>query len=90
MDGAQCSFKASIKKALDCSFTAENGTISAIAEANTLIKKCLSACRQCEQGHTCPDVSYIKRSEVSYSAWTMANVFYGRRNVKNCLMLKIY
>ncbi|XP_065357669.1 uncharacterized protein LOC135951858 [Calliphora vicina] len=93
MDAAQCSATANIKKALDCSFTVQNKTISSIAEANTLINKCLVGqddCKQCNQLNTCSEVYYLKRSEVDYNSRTMANPFYGRNDIKDCLKLQIY
>ncbi|XP_065356298.1 uncharacterized protein LOC135950695 [Calliphora vicina] len=92
MNAAQCSATANIKKALDCSFTAQNKTISSIAEANTLINKCLVGeddCKQCNLFNNCSDVQYIKSTEVYYNSRTMANPFYGRSDITDCLLLKI-
>ncbi|KAI8119710.1 hypothetical protein CVS40_8902 [Lucilia cuprina] len=92
MDVASCSSKANIKKALDCSYLIEQEAISAIAESKTLIDKCLTGqneCKPCNQGFTCSEVYYMQRYEVSYSSKTMDNPFYGRNDIKNCLMLKI-
>lgn len=90
MDEAECSRKAIIKKALDCSFTAEYEAISSTVHAKILLNNCLSDCKDCAQSYTCLEVLYVKRSEVSYTATTMANPFYGRSNAKNCLMMQIY
>lgn len=92
MDTAQCSGDANIKQALDCSYIIENNTISAIAVANTLIDKCLLGeddCQKCKTDYYCSNLSYVKRSEVNYTATVMNNPFYGRYDVKDCLMLKI-
>ncbi|XP_046806010.1 uncharacterized protein LOC111684547 [Lucilia cuprina] len=92
MDVASCSSKSNIKKALDCSYLVEKEAISAIAESKTLIDKCLTGqnkCKPCNQGFTCSEVYYMQRYEVSYSSKTMDNPFYGRNDIKNCLMLKI-
>ncbi|KAM7361027.1 uncharacterized protein ACRADG_009312 [Cochliomyia hominivorax] len=92
MDAAQCSGNANIKQALDCSYNVEKDTLSAVAVANTLIEKCLlrqDECKQCNSTYFCSEVAYIKRSEVNYYERTMANPFYGRNNVKECLMLSI-
>ncbi|XP_037816588.1 uncharacterized protein LOC119606976 [Lucilia sericata] len=89
---AECSSKANINNALDCSYSVEKEAISAVAEAKTLINKCLTAqdvCKSCNQVFTCSEVHYMKRSEVSYSSRTMDNPFYGRNDIKNCLMLQI-
>ncbi|XP_023301256.2 uncharacterized protein LOC111683419 [Lucilia cuprina] len=93
MDAAECSAKANIKKALDCSYIVEKQTISSIAEAETLIQKCLAGqddCKQCKQTYACSEVHDMKRYEVSYSSKTMENPFYGRSDIKNCLMLRIH
>ncbi|XP_065356287.1 uncharacterized protein LOC135950681 [Calliphora vicina] len=92
MDAAQCSATANIKKALDCSFTVQNKTISSIAEANTMINKCLVGeddCKQCNLFNSCSEIKYLKSSEVDYNSKTMANPFYGRSDIKECLLLKI-
>ncbi|XP_037816591.1 uncharacterized protein LOC119606979 [Lucilia sericata] len=92
MTVAECSSKANIKNALDCSYSVEKEAISAVAEAKTLINKCLAAqddCKPCNQVFTCSEVHYMKLSEVSYSSRTMYNPFYGRYDIKNCLMLQI-
>ncbi|XP_037816585.1 uncharacterized protein LOC119606974 [Lucilia sericata] len=93
MDVAECSSEASINKALDCSYLVEKETISAIAEAKTLINKCLESkddCKPCIQGFTCSEVHKMPRSEVSYTRKTMNNPFYLRSDIKNCLMLQLY
>lgn len=93
MDSAECSAKANIKRALDCSFIAQNSTISLIAEANTLINNCLlrvDECKPCTKyDYSCPDVYNMDYSEVDYKNRTMLNPFYGREYHTDCLMLNI-
>ncbi|XP_037816601.1 uncharacterized protein LOC119606989 [Lucilia sericata] len=92
MNVAECSAKANINKALDCSYIVEKQTISSIAEAETLIQKCLAGqdeCKQCNL-YSCSEVHNMKRYEISYTSKTMENPFYGRNDIKNCLMLQIY
>ncbi|XP_065357694.1 uncharacterized protein LOC135951874 [Calliphora vicina] len=92
MDAAQCSANANIKQALDCSYTTETNTISAIAEANTLINRCLQGqdvCQQCNGANTCSEVFYMYRSEINHSSKVMNNPFYRRYDATDCLMLNI-
>ena len=91
MEACQCSGKANIKQALDCSYITQNNAISAIAVADTMINKCLLGqddCQKCSTNY-CSNVSYLKRSEVNYESRTMNNPFYGRYDIKDCLLLKI-
>ncbi|XP_065357658.1 uncharacterized protein LOC135951848 [Calliphora vicina] len=91
MDAAICSSNAHIKRALDCSFIVQNRTISLIAEANTLINKCMlgeDVCKPCNPGFNCPYVYYLHHSQVDYKNKTMLNPFYGRDR-KDCLVLDI-
>lgn len=93
MDTAECSANANIKKALDCSFSVHNRTITAMSQANTLIDTCLSdqnSCPPCSEGYGCPDIYYVKRHEIDYTNSTMPNPFYGRHSNSSCLMLEIY
>ncbi|XP_065357716.1 uncharacterized protein LOC135951894 [Calliphora vicina] len=83
MAAAQCSFDANIKKALDCSYTTETNTISAIAEANTMIDRCLQGqdvCQPCNGANTCSEVFYMYRSEINHNSKVMNNPFYRRYN----------
>ncbi|XP_065357738.1 uncharacterized protein LOC135951915 [Calliphora vicina] len=92
MDAAQCSFDDNIQKALDCSYATETNTISAIAEANTLIDTCLQGqdvCQPCNGANTCSEVFYMNRSEINHSSKVMDNPFYRRYNATDCLMLNI-
>ncbi|XP_037816590.1 uncharacterized protein LOC119606978 [Lucilia sericata] len=94
MDAAQCSGNVNIKQALDCSYTTETRTLSALTETNTLVNKCIEGqeeCKSCNQSsaYTCSDVGYMYRSEISYTSHVMNNPFYRRYDVTNCLMLKI-
>ncbi|XP_065357704.1 uncharacterized protein LOC135951883 [Calliphora vicina] len=92
MAASKCSGNENIRQALDCSYTTENLTVSNIAEATTLINKCLMGqddCKQCDFGYSCSDVYYMKRSEVDYESKVMNNPFYERFDIKNCLLLKI-
>lgn len=92
MEAAQCSGKANIKQALDCSYMTESNIISSITVADIMINKCLlrqDDCQKCNSNNYCSDVSYMKRSEVNYENRTMNNPFYGRYDIKNCLLLKI-
>lgn len=92
MDTAQCSANTNIKQALDCSYNIETITISAIAEANTLINRCIQGqdvCQPCNGVNTCSAVSYMYRSQVSYDSQVMSNPFYRRYDATDCLMLNI-
>lgn len=92
MDSAFCSANANVKRALDCSFIVQNRTISLIAEANTLINKCLLGqddCGKCNQGFTCPNAYNISYYDVDYKNETMRNPFYHSEYLKDCLMLVI-
>lgn len=91
MDASQYTSNAHTKKALECSFSSHNRTISLTAQANTLINRCLQGlddCRPCNQKYSCSDVKYIP--QVNYYSSEMTNPFMGRYEVTDCLMLKIY
>ncbi|XP_065357648.1 uncharacterized protein LOC135951837 [Calliphora vicina] len=93
MDAASCSSNAHIKRALDCSFIVQNRTISLIAEANTLINKCLlddNVCKTCNDRFTCSDIYNIPSNEVDYKNATMRNPFFGREYLNDCLILNIH
>ncbi|XP_037816592.1 uncharacterized protein LOC119606980 [Lucilia sericata] len=92
IDALECTSDLIIKQTLDCSFDVESDTISAIAEASTLINRCMSGLDDCKQictGYTCEEVYIMDRSEVDFSSKVIRNPFYGRSDVKNCLMIKI-
>ena len=93
MNAARSLADANTNKALDCSYLVENNTISLNTEANLLIQKCFSGeddCEQCSAGYSCPYMTYMKKDEVDYKARTMANPFYGRSELKDCIMMKLY
>lgn len=94
MSTAQHNAKVNIQTALDCGYKTQKQTITASAEANTMIEKCLKGqdeCKQCNnQGVSCQYISYIPRSEVNYNSLYMNNPFYQRYDLTDCLMLKIY
>ncbi|KAM7361097.1 uncharacterized protein ACRADG_009827 [Cochliomyia hominivorax] len=93
MDAAYCSANANIKRALDCSFIAQNRTISLMAEANTLINKCLSGqddCGKCNTDFSCPNAYVMDYKEIDYKNETMRNPFYGSDYLKDCLTIYIH
>ncbi|XP_023302501.2 uncharacterized protein LOC111684545 [Lucilia cuprina] len=92
IDTLLCGCNLILKQTLDCSFAVESETISAIAEAVTLINRCLAGLDNCKQtctGNSCEDVYLMDRSEVDFSSKVMGNPFFARNDVKNCLMIKI-
>lgn len=88
IETSQCTATNHIKKAIDCSFLAQNRTLSLIAEANTLINKCLENLNSSED--FCSDVFYMKQSNVDPKNFSMTNPFYGRNNSISCLLIKLY
>ena len=92
MNAARCSADANTNKALDCSYSVENNTISLNAEANLLIRKCFSSeddCKQCSAGYGCPYMTYMKKDDVDYRATSMANPFYGKPELNDCILIKL-
>ncbi|XP_023302500.2 uncharacterized protein LOC111684544 [Lucilia cuprina] len=88
IESAQCSANTFIKKAIDCSFLAQNRTLSLVAEANTLINKCLENLNNSED--FCSDVFYMRQAHVDHKNFSMTNPFYGRNESINCLLIKLY
>lgn len=93
MDAAHCTSKAYVKTALDCSFTAQNRTITTNAEANLMIDRCINGqddCERCSAGRFCESVYYVPQYQVDYNNTTMLNPFYGRNSTTNCLLIEVY
>ncbi|KAM7361452.1 uncharacterized protein ACRADG_012035 [Cochliomyia hominivorax] len=88
IETSQCTANTHIKKAIDCSFLAQNRTLSLIAEANTLINKCMENLNNSED--FCSDVFYMKQANVDPKNFSMTNPFYGRNTTNNCLLIKLY
>ncbi|XP_065357680.1 uncharacterized protein LOC135951869 [Calliphora vicina] len=92
MKTAQVNANRNIQTALQCNYSTQNQTTSSLAEANTLINRCLQSqdeCKPCNQGFSCPNITYLKRYEVDYNNPLMKNVFYERYDLTKCLLLKI-
>ena len=92
MSTARCTANATVMKTLDCNYSVESRTIALMAEVNTLIKKCLAnedECKHCSFGYKCPNISCMNRYDIDYISRTIDNPFYGRYDVKDCMILKI-
>ncbi|XP_075144586.1 uncharacterized protein LOC142219521 [Haematobia irritans] len=93
MDSALCTSRANMKTALDCTFTVQNRTITANAEANMMIDRCINGlddCERCGEGHFCDRVYFMPQYQIDYNNATMLNPFYGRNETSHCLMLEVY
>ena len=92
MSTARCTANATVMKTLDSNYSVESRTIALMAEVNTLIKKCLAnedECKHCSFGYKCPNISCMNRYDIDYISRTIDNPFYGRYDVKDCMILKI-
>ncbi|XP_037816589.1 uncharacterized protein LOC119606977 [Lucilia sericata] len=91
MQTAQIKANANTDTAFQCSYSTQNQATSAIAEINILTDRCLKGlddCKPCSnQGFSC---SAVSRSEIDYNNPLMTNVFYGRYELTDCLLLKIF
>lgn len=57
-----------------------------------MIERCLLGkddCDKCDSYYSCSSVSVMKNTEVDYFSKIMNNPFFGRYEIKNCLLLKI-
>ncbi|XP_013115470.1 uncharacterized protein LOC106093043 [Stomoxys calcitrans] len=93
IESALCSSRAYVKTALDCTFIAQNRTITLNAEANLMIDRCihgLDDCERCGEGRFCEQVYYMPQYQIEHDNATMPNPFYGRNSSTNCLMIEVY
>ncbi|XP_023302498.2 uncharacterized protein LOC111684541 [Lucilia cuprina] len=92
MQTAQIKAYTNTDTAFQCSYSTQNQATSAIAEINILTDRCLQGldnCKPCtNQGYSCSAVKFLERSEIDYNNPLMSNVFYGRYDVTDCLLLK--